>query len=101
MVIYVSRLQWACDRFGPVAEMDRVLTPKQQCILLFFLKLPVDHVSDVDTLDNGLLLKTKMPIRDLTNELDTVLHLKTTGPIRDLITELESRSNVEPSDILG
>ena len=25
--------------------MDRVLTPQQQCLLLFFLKLPVDQAT--------------------------------------------------------
>ena len=73
-----------------VAEMDQVLTPKQQCLYSSFSDspstklLPKSHhcVSDVDnTLDSGLLLKAKRPIRDLT-------------------TERESRSNIGPSDIL-
>ena len=70
--------------------MDPVLTPQQQCLLLFFLRLPVDHATSKITplrerywytLDTGLLLKAKMPIRDLT-------------------TELESQSNMDPLDIL-
>ena len=67
-----------------------MLTPQQQCILLFFLRLPVDQATSKIpplrercsyTLDTGLLLKAKRPIRDLT-------------------TELESRSNMDPSDSL-
>ena len=55
-----------------------------------FLKLPVDQAASKFpplrercwyTLDTGLLLKAKRPIRDLN-------------------TELESRSNMDPSDIL-
>ena len=63
--------------------MDQVLTPQQQCLLQFFLRLPVDQASFVDILSlyTGLLLKAKRPIRDLT-------------------TERESRSNMGPSDIL-
>ena len=70
--------------------MDRVFTPKQYLLLLLFLfKLPVDQATSkipplrgrcLYTLDTGLLLKAKMPIRDLTSEL-------------------ESRSNMDPSDI--
>ena len=70
--------------------MDQVFTPQQQCLLQFFLRLPVDQVTSkipslrercLYTLDNGLLLKAKRPIRDLT-------------------TEQESRSNMGPLDIL-
>ena len=67
-----------------------MLTPQQQCLLQFFLRPPVDEVTSkipslrercYYTLDTGLLLKAKMPIRDLT-------------------TEREARSNMGPSDIL-
>ena len=48
MVIYVSKLLSARVRFGsvPLAScgMDQVLTSQQQCLLLVFLKLPVDQV---------------------------------------------------------
>ena len=52
--------------------MDPVLTPQQQCLLQFFLRLPVDQVTSKIpslrercwyTLDTGLLLKVKRPIR--------------------------------------
>ena len=76
-------LIWACSisklrKYCP--RMDRVLTPQQQCLLLFFLKLPVDQATSKIptlcercwyTLDTGLLLKAKRPIGDLTTELDT------------------------------
>ena len=66
-----------------------MFTPQQQFFSLF-LRLPVDQATSeipplrercLYTLDTGLLLKAKMPIRDLT-------------------TELESRSNMGLSDIL-
>ena len=66
-----------------------MLTPQQQCLLQFFLRLPVDKVTSIIpslrercryTLDTGLLLKAKRPIRDLT-------------------TERESKSNMGPSNV--
>ena len=57
--------------------MHQVLTPQQQCLLQFFLGLPVDQVTSKipslrercwNTLDTGLLLKAKRHIRDLTTE---------------------------------
>ena len=88
--------------------MDRILTPQQHCLLLFFLKLPVDQatskfhhcVSDVDILGYQFSSK-KRPIRDITTKLDTGLHLKMKRPIRDLTAELESRSDMVPLDILS
>ena len=97
MVIYVSKLPWARVWFGPVqlasCGMDRVLTPQQQCLLLVFLKLPVDQVTSTSP-----LLSEQCWYRPT---LDTELLLKTKRPIRDLSAELASRSNVEPLDILG
>ena len=55
---------WARVRFGP---MDRLLTPQKQCLLLF--RRPSYFQSSTIALDTGLLLKAKMPIRDLTTEL--------------------------------
>ena len=70
--------------------MDRVLTPQQQCLLLFFLKFPVDQATS-----------NIPPLRERSwYTLDTWLPLKAKTPIRDLATELESRSNMDPSDIL-
>ena len=91
-------------------RMDRVLTPQQQCLLLFFLNLPVDQATSKNpplrerclyTLDTGLFQKQRPRVRDLITELDTGLHLKTKRSIRDLTTELESRSNMEPLEVLG
>ena len=67
-----------------------MLTPQQQCRLLFFLKVPVDRAtSKIPTL-RGRCSYT----------LDTGLLLNAKRPTRDLSTELESRSNMDPSDIL-
>ena len=95
MVIYVSKLlSGACSiracSISKLREMDRVLTPQQQCILLFFLKLPVDKAT------------SKIPpLRERCwYALDTRLLPKEKRPIRDLTTELEFRSNMDPSDIL-
>ena len=70
---------WAClisklRKYWPLR--DRVLTPQQQqqCLLLFFLKLPVDQAASTIpqlhercwyTLDTGLLLKTKDQLETL------------------------------------
>ena len=61
--------------------MDPAWTPRQQCLLQFFLRLPVDQVTSKIpslrercwyTLDTGLLLKAKRPIRDLTTERESL-----------------------------
>ena len=90
LVIYVSKLPLGACSIRACSISNHVLTPQQQCLLQFFLRLPVDQVTSkipslrercCYTLDNGLLLKAKRPIRDLT-------------------TGRESRSYMGPSDIL-
>ena len=54
------------------------------------LRLPVDQVTS----------KFHHCVSDVDNTLDTGLLLKAKRPIRDLTTERESQSNMGPSDIL-
>ena len=79
---------WALVRFGPVpltscGNGSIVNSPAAVyfTILSQIPRRPSYFQSSTIALDTGLLLKAKMPIRDLT-------------------IELESRSNMDPSDIL-
>ena len=79
---------WARVRFGPVplASCGNGLIVNSPAALYFTVlsqtpRRPSYFQKSTIALDTGLLLKSKMPIRDLT-------------------TELESRSNMDPSDIL-
>ena len=81
-------LHWARVRFGPVplACCGNGLIVNSPAAVSFTVlsqtpRRPRYFQSSTIALDTGLLLKAKMPIRDLT-------------------TELESRSNMDPSDIL-
>ena len=79
---------WARVRFGPVplASCGNGSIVNSPAAVSFTVlsqtpRRPSYFQSSTIAFDNGLLLKAKMPIRDLT-------------------TELESRSNMDPSDIL-
>ena len=79
---------WARVRFGPVplASCRNGSTVNSPAAVYFTVlsqtpRRPSYFQSSTIALDIGLLLKVKMPIRDLT-------------------TELEFRSNIDPSDIL-
>ena len=80
--------RWARVRLGPVplASYGNGSIVNSPAAVSFTVlsqtpRRPSYFQSSTIALDNGLLLKAKMPIRDLT-------------------TELESRSNMDPSDIL-
>ena len=68
-----------------------MLTPQQQCIY---------SNSFSDSPSTKLLPKFYHCVSDVDITLDIVLLLKAKMPIRDLTTERESRSNMGPSDIL-
>ena len=80
----------------------RLITPQQQCLLLFFL--------DLNSPSTKLLPKSFLSLFHHRFNYDGIrwlvslgyrLALKTKRPIRDITTELESRLNMEPSDILS
>ena len=80
MVIYVSKLPLGACSIPACSISKRVLTSQQQCLLLFFLRLPVDQATSKIpplrercryTFDTKLLLKAKRPIRYLTTELES------------------------------
>ena len=90
MLIYVYLVIFMGVCSIRACSISKLLTPQQQYLLLFFLKLPVDQAT------------SKIPplCEQCWYTLDTGLLLKTKRPNIYLATELESKSNVEPSDIL-